>query len=202
MDGWGYEARGAAARGSGKTVAQAQAVPTDTECPGRFGLCGLPLGDGESLCRSCADTLVFDPRGSASLQRQIQPPEIPECTACRRPVPHAGETCSRCLGRAAAGISPSLWAAIETRTVPECPGDGGMCGAPLAPGESRCARCRHEQQYHHRTPAPAATWQPCKGRDGRCGRLVLSGRGQCLECRQAAGISRIPMFGADGTPTT
>ena len=180
-------------RPSGRSVALALIVPSGSECPGRSQLCGMPLARGEGLCPSCSDTLVFDPRGSADLQRQIEPPATPECAMCRRPVPQAGQTCRRCLGQESAGASPRLQVKIETSAAPECPGDVGMCGAPLPVGATRCTRCRQQRQE----PAAAAPWEHCK-----CGRRVLPGRGQCLGCRQAAGVSRIATFSADGPPRT
>lgn len=194
MEAWEVQVEKPTARAADKSVREALTVPAGSECPGRLGLCGLPLTAGEELCPGCADTLEpFDGRGSAALRRQIQPPTAPECATCRRPVPHWGETCRWCRGQGPSGASRVLQARIETRAAAECPGDGGMCRAPLQPGETHCGRC---QQNPMQATSPA--WERCRGQDGRCGRLVLPGRGQCLECRQAAGVSRIATFGRDG----
>jgi hypothetical protein len=177
------------------SVRTALALPIEWECPGRSGLCGLPLARGEALCPSCADTLRTDARGSVGLRRRIQPPPTPECARCRRPVTHPGETCRWCCGRAPVTASPTLQARIEARAVPECRGDAGMCGAPLQPGETRCGRCEQSP-----APASGAVRGRCRGGNGTCGRLVLPGRGQRLACRQAAGVSRIATFSMVGAP--
>ena len=194
MDAWSDQPEARAVRvAADKTLAEALVVPTASECPGRAGLCGRPLAGREPLCPGCAGTQPDVRGGSAALQRQIGPPSAPECAGCRRPVSGLGEVCRWCRGQRPAGPSPSLRSRIDARAVKECPGDGGLCGAPLRGGEVRCARCLEE-----RGPAPAAAWERCGGRDGACRRQVLPGRGQCLECRQAAGVSRVVTFSAEG----
>jgi hypothetical protein len=199
MDGWGDQAEATTTGPWDKPVAEALIVPRERECPGRAGLCGLPLAAGEVLCPACSAGYPLPPVPSASLRRQIQPPATPECATCSRPVPRVGETCRWCQGRAALEASPRLQAAIDVRVFPECPGNGGMCGAPLPPGETRCAECR---QAHGETAAPAPRWERCRGQGGACGRLVLPGRGQCFECRQAAKVSRIMSFPVGGPSTS
>ncbi|HET9168355.1 MAG TPA: hypothetical protein VFN97_02930 [Actinospica sp.] len=191
MDSWSDRSEGPRPRAADQSVRRALSLPTESECPGRAGLCGLPLAPGEALCANCGDAPPPDPRGSASLRRQIRLPDTPECPGCRRPMPQAGEVCRWCRDQAPTTASPALHARIEARTIPECPGDGGLCGAPLPPGEALCGACKQSPAQ-----ADSVEWEQCKGRGGTCGRLVLPGRGQCLSCRQSAGVSQITTFTA------
>lgn len=193
MESWNIEVEPARLLPSDQTVSQALALQADRECPGSHGLCRAPLAKDEQLCPNCAD-MAEACWPSPKLQSQIQLPETPVCASCDRPVPEAGIICRWCLGQATVAASPSLQKAIDGRHSPECPGDGGLCGMPLGPGESRCARCKQQ------TDAPSAHpgWDRCKGRDSACGRRVLPGRGMCFDCRREAKATKLDPFDVRG----
>jgi len=174
-------------RTAGRSVAEAQVVPAERECSGNSGLCGVPLGPGQTQCARCSDVPIG---ASESLQRQVAPPDRPECPGCRRPIPADVERCAWCAGQTPTTLSvTTLRERTSFRTDTECPGDDGACGIPLAPGERRCPRCR-EAGESTAANIPAAVWTTCRGRDGQCTQLVLPGRGLCLACRRAAGTAQ------------